>query len=218
MLENAVKLRLVNTQPEHADAAAYLDRVNFPMFAEEGFTADQFRRHVEMFPEGQFVVLALEDGEEKVVATTSTFRTNRTPDYDFKEYIVFIDDGWFSHHEPDGQWLYGVTLSVLPEYRGQGIGRMVYNARRELVRRLNLRGELVAGLIPGYEQHRAASSDLSIEAYVEQVIAGRLFDPTLSMQIRNGFHVHRLLRGYVNDPRTDGVCTLLVRLNPEYAP
>lgn len=210
------QFRLINTRAEHAEAASRLDRVNFPTFdAGEALQPDMIRHHLEIFPEGQFVIVVdAADGTEKVIATSASFRTSHTPDDTYTDYLEFTGQGWFSGHDPQGEWIYGVMVSVLPEYRGHGIGRLVYDARRDLVKRLNVRGEIVAGLIPGYENHRY----LSIEAYVADVIDGKLFDPTLSVQVRNGFTVHRILQGYVSDPRSNGYCSLLTRLNPHYSP
>src|SRR5690606_14959586 len=121
--------------------------------------------------------------------------------------------GHLTTHEPDGAWLYGIDMAVHPDFRGRGIGSLLYQARRDLVRRLNLRGELVAGLLPGYPAYR---DQCSVEEYVERVVAGELRDPTLSMQLKNGFKVRRLLYGYINYEYTNNVVTLLVRENEDY--
>ena len=209
-------IEITRTQPEHVEALAALQSVIFPLLApEEWFTADMYRAHIAAFPEGQLCALVHADGETAVIAGTTTFRTNHAFDGDIPYYFDFIGQGYLTTHEADGEWLYGVDISVHPQYRRLGVGSRLYDARRELVRRLNLRGELVAGLIPGYEAYR---NQMSVEDYTQRVAAGELSDPTLTMQLRNGFRLHRLLRGYVHDDRSDNTATLIVRENPDYRP
>lgn len=206
-------IEIVNTQEEHAEAAAALQRACFPTLPEEDyFTAEHYRSHVRVFPEGQFVALAHTPQGVRLAAASTSMRTDFDPPP--AHYIPFIGHNWLTTHEPQGAWLYGIDMSVHPDFRRMGISRLLYAERRRLAQRLGLRGELVAGLLPGYDAHRT----MSIEAYVERVIAGELSDPTLTPQLRNGLRFVRLLYGYVTDPRSDNTATLLMRENPEYRP
>jgi hypothetical protein len=49
-----------------------------------------------------------------------------------------------------------------------------------------------------------------------KVIAGELFDPTLSVQLRRGFKVHGIIQDYVDDPSCDGKAAFIVWPNPDY--
>ena len=51
-----------------------------------------------------------------------------------------IDDGWYGRHDPKGAWYYGADVSVDPDWRGLGLGRRLYDARKALVRRHGKRG------------------------------------------------------------------------------
>ena len=62
-------------------------------------------------------------------------------------------------------------------------------------------------MLPGYAAHKG---ELSVPEYVEKVIAGELFDPTLSFQLKNGFVVKGLLEGYLEDEASDNWATLIV--------
>ena len=70
-------------------------------------------------------------------------------------------------------------------------------------------------MIPGYQRH---SDKLSVAQYVLRVHQARLHDPTLSMQIRNGFQVKGILYNHIADPRSNNCATLIVRENPYYHP
>jgi GNAT superfamily N-acetyltransferase len=211
----ALKVRIVNTQPEYVPALAALQRVVFPTLDEsELFTEAKYHKHIELFAPGQFTALVELDGHWVVVGATSTYRT----DFDFEHiqhsYIDAIAHGWLTNHNPNGEWLYGVDVSVHPQFRGLHIGRRLYDARRALARELNLRGEIAGALIPGYAQH----PDLTVAQYVLKVAQGRLSDPTLTMQLRNGFRVKGVLYEHISDPRSQNCAALIVRENPAYQP
>jgi GNAT superfamily N-acetyltransferase len=173
-----------------------------------------YQQQMGHFADGQFTALVMTDQGEVVVGATTTMRTNQTFESDdHPYYFEFIGQGTLSTHDPNGEWLYGIDVGVHPDFRGIGIGRRLYDARRELVRRLNLRGEIVAGLMPGYPRYR---DHMTVEAYARRTAAGEINDPTLSMQLRQGFQLRKLLYRYVTDPRSDNVVTLLIRENPYY--
>ncbi len=208
---------ITNTQPDHAAKLGAMQKIIFPTLPdEEHFTEAKYRKHIELFPEGQFVALVEEKpGVWTPVGSSSTYRTH----FDFAHYqhtyAEAIADGWLTNHQPDGEWLYGVDMAIHPSYRGLRIGRRLYDARRSLVRRLNLRGEIAGALMPHYELHR---KDLTLAQYALRVWQGKLYDPTLTMQIRNGFRIRALLYDHIGDPRSDNTAALIVRENPEYQP
>ncbi len=203
-------VEIVNIRPEFAEALEELQRVCYPTLGpEELMRAEHFLSHCRIFPEGDFV--ALVDG--KVVGLGSGFFTDfdfDNPQHTFQEIIA---GGYYTHHDPEGPYYYGGDISVHPDYRGQGIGRRLYEARKELVRRYNRKGIVAGGLLPGYARYKGR---LSVQEYVDRVVAGELFDPTLSFQLRNGFVVKGLLQNYIEDRASDNWSTLIFWPNPDY--
>ena len=188
-----------------------IQRASFPTLAEdELITAAHYRAHIERFPEGQ---LAAVTAAARPVACSTDFRTTADLDHIEHRYIDAVDHNWLGHHDPGGDWLYGADIGVLPEYRRRGIARLLYGARRELVRRLNLRGHIAGGLLRGYGLWK---DRMPVEEYVALVIAGRLVDPTLSVQLRCGFRVHGIIQNYVTDASCDNKAAFIVWRNPEY--
>lgn len=207
---------VVNVQPEHIPELARLQRLSFPTLSPvELISQPKYRKHLELFPEGQFVALARVDGSLIPVGSTATFRTN----FDFQHiqhtFLDAVANGWLTNHDTQGEWLYGADMNVHPDYRGMRIGRRLYEARQALVRRLNLRGEIAGALMPGYHQH---ADRLTVAQYVLRVHQTRLHDPTLSMQLRNNFQVKGILYNHIADPRSNNCATLIVRENPFYHP
>lgn len=206
---------VTNTQPKHVPALEKLQRIVFPTLdASELFSAAKYLKHLELFPEGQFVAIVHDGSREIVVGATTTFRT----DFDFEHiqhtYLEAIAHGWLTKHDPHGDWLYGVDVSVHPNYRGLRIGRRLYDARHRLARQLNLRGEIAGALMPNYLHN----THLTIAQYALHVWQGKLHDPTLTMQIRNGFKPKGILYDHISDPRSNNAATLIVRENPHYQP
>jgi GNAT superfamily N-acetyltransferase len=197
-------LVIASARPEHAEQLEQLQLVVFPTLAdEERFKARHYVKHLELFPEGQFVGL---DGH-RVVAATATIRLH----FDFQHvdhtFAQIIQGGWLTSHEPDGDWLYGADIGVHPDYRGRGLAQALYAARQELVWTLGLRGQVTAGMMSGYG---AVKHEMSAEEYYAGLVAGRINDPTLSMQRRVGFEFRGLLKNYLQDPVCDNYSVLIV--------
>jgi ribosomal protein S18 acetylase RimI-like enzyme len=136
-------------------------------------------------------------------------------DFDHFEhrYIDAVDHNWLGNHDPAGDWLYGADIGVLPEYRQRGLGRMLYQARRDLIRRLNLKGHVAGGMLKGYGKLK---DQMLVETYVAKVQAGELFDPTVSVQLKVGFKIHGILYHYNDDPSSDNKAVFIVWNNPDY--
>lgn len=192
-------------QPEHAEQLEVLQRIVFPNLAEEELLhADQYKKHVELFPEGQFVAL---DGD-KVIGATSSIRYHYNPDeHEHHTFFEIMGGGWFTTHEPDGDWLYGMDVSVHPDYRSQGIARALYRARQQTCRTLGLKGQMTVGMLNGYDTVR---NEMSIEAYYEKVKNHELFDPTVSVQEKVGFAIAGLMKDYLNDPTCGNAGAVIV--------
>ena len=197
-------LVIASAEPVHAAQLEVLQRVVFPTLAdEERFKAKHYVKHMALFPEGQFVGL---DGD-RVVAATATIRMH----FDFEHlnhtFADVIQGGWLTSHEPDGPWLYGADIGVHPDYRSRGLAQALYAARQELVWTLGLRGQVTAGMMSGYG---AVKDLMSAEEYYDGLVAGRINDPTLSMQRKVGFEFRALLKDYLQDPICDNYSVLIV--------
>jgi GNAT superfamily N-acetyltransferase len=206
------ELRVVPLEPAHFAGLAALQEICYPMLAEhELMREEHFASHYKHFPEGQIVVV---DGD-RVVGQGSGFFTDfdfAHPNHRFKE---ICDQFYFRTHNPHGPWYYGADISVHPDYRGRGLGKLIYAARKQVVVGHNRRGIVAGGMIPGYVRVRGQMTQAE---YVEQVVAGTLSDPTLSFQLRNGFQVRGMIENYIEDSSSDNWAVLIVWENPDHQP
>jgi predicted N-acetyltransferase YhbS len=201
---------ITTLQPACFEALEELQRTCYPTLGtHELMRVEHFASQYRIFPEGQFVALA----GERVVGQGSGFFIDFDldhPQHTFKEICAGF---YFTNHDPNGAWYYGADISVHPDYRQQGIGRRLYQARQDLVKRSNKRGIVGGGLIPGYARHKG---ERTVAEYVAQVVAGKLVDPTLTFQLRNGFRVRGLIENYIEDSASDNWSTLILWENPDH--
>lgn len=207
---------VVPTTSKFARPLAKMQSAIFPTLTyDELLREEHYLHHIQLFPQGQFTALVHHGDKWTVAGSTVTFRVKWAFFEKPHTFAEAVSDGWMDNHDPDGEWLYGGDMSVHPDYRGLRLASQLYDARKALVRRLNLKGEVAGGMLPGYHRYR---EQMGIEAYVDRVVHGELTDPTLTPQLRNGFKVKAVLYDHITDPRSDNCAALIVRPNPGYEP
>ncbi len=188
-------------QVQHTPQLETLQKIIFPLLAEDELIQTvHYLRHLQIFPEGQFVITH----GDRVIGMTSTMRSSFNDNHHtFKETIA---GGWLTNHNPDGDWLYGLDMGVLPAYRGKGLARGLYRARQILVQSLALKGQFTVGMMNGYG---VVAADVSARQYFEELKAGTRTDPTLTPQMKIGFELISLIPEYLSDPTCGGYGVLI---------
>lgn len=176
---------------------------------EDLYDAPELRRLAAAFPEGNFVAF---DGDRAVGMGLGLLVEFDFDDHQHTLADITGDDGVSNHHA-DNPWYYGTDISVLSEYRGTGIGKALYQRRQQFCRDNNKRGIVAGGVIPGFANHKTS---MTAAEYVKRVVAGELFDPTLSIQLKTGFEARGVLQNYVRDPSVDHWSVLIVWDNPAF--
>jgi ribosomal protein S18 acetylase RimI-like enzyme len=164
-----------------------------------------------VFPEGNFVAVA----DDKLVGLGSGFLCHFDFEHPDHRFMDFIAGGFFTNHAPDGDWYYGADITVQPEYRRRGIGTMLYQARKGIIQKLNRKGLVAGGLIPDYVK---VKGQMTPAEYAYKVVAGELYDSTLSFQLKHGFELRGMLENYLEDEASDNWATLIVWENRAYTP
>ncbi len=172
----------------------------------------QLRGQIDRFPEGQFV--AAYDG--RVVGFCATFRITERTAFAPHSWDAITGSGYASRHDSRGIWLYGMEVSVHPDFRRYRIGQRLYDARKRLAQEIGLKGIVFGGRLPGFARRRRDYPDP--QSYFDAVRDGQIKDPVARFQMLEGFEPVRLLEDYApEDKPSGGVAALMAWRNPDYA-
>lgn len=198
--------------PKDIDAIVEMQKHSFQYLAEIGviWKPEHLQRHLVIFPEGQFCA----SYDDKIVGSASSLIVDLGDDpYRFHTWKEVTGSSFFDNHNPTGDSLYGADVSVHPEYRRLKIATSIYDARKELCKKLNLRRIIAGGRLFNYFEY---ASKMSAEEYAMKIVKGELSDPVLSFQLNNGFKFIKVMPNYMRDPRSLNYATFIEWLNPDY--
>ena len=210
--DHNVHLIIRNTRLDDIEKIVKLQQDSFPILAryDNIWHPEELKSHLQIFPLGQFVVVE-EDGE--VVGSASTLIVTLNPEYAEHTWKGITSDGMFTDHNPNGDSLYGADISTHPKFRHEGIGSMLYGARKELVLRLGLRRMISGGRLFNFQDY---ADKMSAFEYANKVINGELHDPVLSFELDNGFKFIKILPNYLDDIRSQNYASFIEWLNPQF--
>ena len=176
------------------------------------WTHKQIKKLIDIFPEGQVVVIA----DNQIVGCALSIIV----DYDMVKgdhtYAQVTGNETFNTHNPQGNILYGIEVFIHPGYRGLRLGRRMYEYRKELCEKLNLKAIMFGGRIPNYHKY---ADKMRPKEYIEKVRSREIYDPVLNFQLSNDFHVRRIIRNYLpNDEESKHYACLLQWDNIYYEP
>jgi len=207
--ESAVYVR--NTTP--ADFPGIV-RLSSRVYSGTAWWNEGLANHLRVFPEGQFVAVRRDTGAVVGMAASLIVLWD---DYDLTtSWRDFTAHGTFDNHDPEhGRTLYAAEVMVDPDLQGFGVGTMLYVAREELAKRLQLLRIRAGARLRGYHLY---ADHMSAEEYAAAVVAGEIRDPTLTFQLHRDFHVIGVIPGYLkHDPESLGYAAVIEWVNPEVA-
>ena len=206
-----ITVRIVNL--EDISDIIELQKESFPLMAKDGviWNEHHLESHIKIFPEGQLCA----ELSGKIVASASTLVTSLEPEYQEHTWKYATASGMFTNHTFEGDSLYGADISTHPDSRGLGIATMLYDARKELALRLNLRRIIAGGRLFNYCEH---AEKMSAQEYAEKVVSGEIEDLVLSFQLKNDFKFIKILPNYMRDSRSLNNASFIEWINPKYVP
>ncbi len=171
---------------------------------------EAIKRLLKKFPEGQIVITHNGD----VVGCALSIIVNYDQFGDKHTYRDITGNFSFDTHNIKGDTLYGIEVFVNPAFRGMRLARRLYDARKTLCERLNLKMIIAGGRIPKYHMY---ANELSPREYIDKVRHREILDPTLTFQLSNDFQVKKVLKNYLpEDNESMGNATLLIWHNVYY--
>jgi len=208
--QNPPEVMIRNTLPADIPKIVGLQKESFPFLARYGniWHPEELQSHLRIFPQGQFVAV---EPDGTLVGSASTLIVSLDPEYAEHTWKEITADGIFTNHNPEGDSLYGADISTHPKYRHEGIGKMLYNTRKQLVTKLNLRRMIGGGRLFNYCEFAGRMSALE---YAQRVVKGELRDPVLSFELDNEFKFIKILPNYLDDVRSLNNASFIEWLNP----
>jgi len=204
------RIRLRKLAKEDYDAVVNLQKKCFPEM--KTWTREQFDSLVTIFPEGQLCIVL----NKNIIASCCSLIVDFDEYHETHTWRDITGQGYATTHDPHGDTLYGIEIMVDPEFRGHKLSRRLYNQRKKLARKLNLKRIILGGRIPAYHKYAAK---MSARRYVEKVLDKIIYDPVLTAQLANGFVLKRLIADYLpSDEESKGYATFLEWINMDYMP
>ena len=209
-----MKTDIKKIELEYLSFDDYLELKEAMIAAYSGMPNSYWKEHhikklIDRFPEGQVVI--------KINGQIAGCALSIIVDYSqfdgHHSYKEITGNYTFDTHKDDGDVLYGVDVFIKPEYRGLRLGRRLYDYRKELCERLNLRGIAFGGRIPNYYKY---ADKLSPREYIEKVRKKEIDDPVLNFQISNDFHPIRVLKGYLEGDEASNEYAVLLEWDNIY--
>jgi predicted amidohydrolase/GNAT superfamily N-acetyltransferase len=173
------------------------------------WSESHIRTLIDIFPEGQLCVTV----NGKVVAVALSIMVDYDLYGDEHTYKQITGNYTFNTHDPEGDVLYGIDIFVDPDHRGMRLARRLYEARKELCERMNLKSIVAGGRIPNYGQY---ADKLKPREYIDKVKLKEIHDPTLSFQLSNDFHVLKVMQGYLPGDTSSKEFATLIEWNNIY--
>ncbi|OEF97091.1 bifunctional GNAT family N-acetyltransferase/carbon-nitrogen hydrolase family protein [Desulfuribacillus alkaliarsenatis] len=198
------KIIVRNIREQDIEEILALQKLCFPKM--EPWKREHLESHINVFPEGQFCV----EFEGKIIGSCSSLIINFDEYDDQHTFDEITDDGYITNHDPDGYNLYGIEVMVHPDYRRMKIGKRLYDARKQLTARLNLKSIIICGRIPNYHQY---ADTLTPKEYVQEVSKQNIYDPVLTFQLVNEFVVMRINTEYLDDDKASLKYGILMEWN-----
>lgn len=176
------------------------------------WTREQIEKLNTIFPEGQIVTVV----DNKIVGCALSIVVDYDKVKNDHTYASVTGQETFDTHTCKGNILYEIEVFIHPDYRGLRLARRMYDYRKELCESLNLKAIMFGGRIPNYHKY---AEDLRPKEYIARVRKKEIYDPVLTFQLSNDFHVRKVMTNYLpNDEESKHYATLLQWDNIYYTP
>ncbi|WP_018130296.1 GNAT family N-acetyltransferase [Effusibacillus pohliae] len=198
-----------NYQAQDFESLIRIQQESFPppFPPELWWNTEQLKNHVTLFPEGALCV----EVNGVVAGSMTGLLVDFDPNHPEHTWEEITDGGYIRNHNPNGNTLYVVDISVRPAYRKLGLGKWLMLSMYEVVVHKGLERLLGGGRMPGY--HKKAN-EMTAEQYLKAVVKGELKDPVITFLLRCGRTPVRVIPNYLEDEESCNYGALMEWKNP----
>lgn len=167
------------------------------VWGKEGASKDQLISRIETFPRGNFVAIK----NEEIVAFCSIEYLDDISKLENFTWNDVTDNGYMrKSHKLDGDYVYGVNLSVFHKMSGYRLGNAMILFGLTILITDNKKGVFIGSRAPGFRAYNKRHPEVSIDEYIRIRRNGKLRDYELSIYEKEGFQILKALPGYFPDP------------------
>ncbi len=217
-METAKTIQALNVVYELAQESdvpelAILDRLQW---GDVAATEEKILNRIQTFPQGSHIARVKETGQ--IIAYLVLMRIN----YDFfssKTWEEITHGGLIDNHINDGEYVYGVNLSVHPDHEENGIGGKMVDIGREFCKSINCKGIILGSRVPCYAHYLSnGGSGTPIDQYVfhRKDNEGRPYDDLLKFWSHFDFKPVKIVPNFMPDPDSCNFGVLCLWTNQNY--
>ncbi|MFP3918428.1 GNAT family N-acetyltransferase [Lysinibacillus telephonicus] len=178
-----------------------------PFPSELWWNKKQLTNHVTLFPEGALCI----EIDGKVVSSLTGVCVHFDPAHPEHTWAEATDHGYITNHDPNGNTLYIVDISVRPAFRSLGLGKIMMQSMYHVIIEKGLDRLLGGGRMPGYYKH---ANNMTANEYIDAVVRGELHDPVISFLLRCGRLPLTVVENYLDDEESLNYGVLMEWKNP----
>jgi hypothetical protein len=200
-------------RPANLDDVSALVKLEQEVWKENAANRDQIISRINTFPAGNIIAL-VENLIVGYIAFEYVGDMMSCPNFSWAE---ITDHGTIAaSHKPEGDYVYGLNLSVHYSMNGQGLGTGLALQVWINMIKYNKKGAFMGSRIPYYAGYLRHHPKTPVEDYVKLKRNGHLFDPELHLYSKDGLLPVKVLPNYFPDPPSLDYGVLLYRRNPVY--
>ncbi|MBD3300738.1 MAG: GNAT family N-acetyltransferase [Candidatus Moranbacteria bacterium] len=118
-------------------------------------------------------------------------------------------------HCRNGKFIYGINLSIHPEFRNRGYGTFLMLQVWKNMIKNNKKGVYLGSRMPGYKDYLENKKKVTPEEYVKiKRPDNKLYDKELRLYRSEGFKIVKVIDNYFPDPESLNYGVLIYRKNP----
>ncbi|MGG3467750.1 GNAT family N-acetyltransferase [Neobacillus pocheonensis] len=178
-----------------------------PFPSELWWNKEQLTNHVTLFPEGALCV----EIDGKLAGSLTGLCVDFDPDELNHSWEEITDHGYIQNHNSNGNSLYIVDISVRPNYRKLGLGKLMMQAMYHVVIEKGYDRLVGGGRMPGYHK---VSHQMTPGEYLAATIGGEIKDPVITFLLRCGRVPLGVAKNYLDDEESCNNAVIMEWKNP----
>lgn len=179
--------------------------------AEMRATKDMFISRIRTFPDGFLCAVKGKTIQGFVCSEIIKYKDTKKRGFDW--YSLSDNGSITKSHNPRGDSLYGISLSVLPQTNIRVMSKIIEGLGKLIIRK-RLKRTVFGARMPKY--HKYATKLTPREYILTRRRKGFLLDPELSLYLSLGIYPVRIIKDYFNDEYSLNYGVLVTWKNPYY--